>query len=127
MGEGTVPVLVGGGHYQKRKRIKMKERIRQILREERQKKETQYQVRDIGGPIYYKKVKGEKYWHIIDEKEYFENSNKKNRIEWVDKSKKNKSSDKVIKRTLEITKSQMEMLDKKGECDCGDVIIKLKK
>lgn len=104
----------------------MKYLIKQILREEVKKSKTQYQVRDIGGPIYYKKEKGDKYWHIIDESEYFKYSNRNNRVKWVNKFENKSKSGDTIKKTINITTKQMEMLKKDGTCDCGEYILKLK-
>jgi hypothetical protein len=63
----------------------MKNLIRHILLEESQKWE--YQVRDIGGPVYYKRQKGEK-WSFTDEVDFYKNSNKNNIIKWVEKKPK---------------------------------------
>ena len=66
----------------------MKKLIRHILLEESQKYE--YQIRDIGGPIYYKRQKGEK-WSFIDETEFYKNSNRNNIVKWVEKKPKKES------------------------------------
>lgn len=63
----------------------MKNLIRHILLEEASK--VEYQVRDIGGPTYYKRRKGEK-WSFIDEVDFFKNSNRKNLVKWVEKKPK---------------------------------------
>jgi len=63
----------------------MKNLIRHILLEEVQKWE--YQVRDIGGPVYYKRQKGEK-WSFTDEVDFYKNSNRNNTVKWVEKKPK---------------------------------------
>lgn len=63
----------------------MKNLIRYILLEESQKWE--YQVRDIGGPVYYKRQKGEK-WSFTDEVDFYKNSNKNNTVKWAEKKPK---------------------------------------
>lgn len=63
----------------------MKKLIRHILLEEVSK--VEYQVRDIGGPTYYKRHKGEK-WSFTDEVDFFKNSNKNNLVKWVEKKPK---------------------------------------
>lgn len=62
----------------------MKNLIRKILIEEIEKTKWQYQIRDIGGPVYYKRQKGEK-WFFIDAIDFYKNSNKNNVIKWVEK------------------------------------------
>ena len=53
-----------------------------------------YQVRNIGGDVFYKRKKGDKKWQFIDEVEFYKNSTKKNLITWEDKdSKKNKTKE----------------------------------
>jgi len=63
----------------------MKNLIRHILLEEASK--IEYQVRDIGGPTYYKRHKGEK-WSFTDEVDFFKNSNRNNLVKWVEKKPK---------------------------------------
>ena len=54
----------------------------------------EYQVRNIGGDVFYKRKKGDKKWQFIDEVEFYKNSTKKNLIKWEDKdSKKNKTKE----------------------------------
>lgn len=60
----------------------MKHLIKQILREEVVKTEWEYQVRDIDGPVYYKRQKNTHLWDFTDELDYYKNSNKNNRIKW---------------------------------------------
>jgi len=63
----------------------MKNLIRHILLEEASK--VEYQVRDIGGPTYYKRHKGEK-WSFTDEVDFFKNSNRNNLVKWNEKKPK---------------------------------------
>jgi len=63
----------------------MKNLIKHILLEESQKWE--YQVRDIGGPVYYKRQKGND-WLFIDEAEFYKDSNRNNTVKWVEKKPK---------------------------------------
>lgn len=63
----------------------MKNLIRHILLEEVDK--VEYQVRDIGGPTYYKRHKGEK-WSFIDGVDFYKNSNRNNLVKWVEKKPK---------------------------------------
>jgi hypothetical protein len=63
----------------------MKNLIRNILLEEIGK--VEYQIRDIGGPVYYKRHKGEK-WSFIEEADFYKNSNKNNLVKWEEKKPK---------------------------------------
>ena len=63
----------------------MKNLIRHILLEENKK--VEYQLRDIGGPVYYKRHKGEE-WSFIDEVDFYKNSNKNNLVKWDEKKSK---------------------------------------
>ena len=63
----------------------MKNLIRHILLED--SKKTEYQIRDIGGPVYYKRMKGD-HWSFIDESEFYKNSNRNNLVKWVEKKPK---------------------------------------
>tara|TARA_R110002153_G_scaffold242505_1_gene397692 strand:- start:674 stop:1009 length:336 start_codon:yes stop_codon:yes gene_type:complete len=60
----------------------VKNLIRHILLED--SKKTEYQMRGIGGPVYYKRMKGDD-WVFIDELEFYKNSNKNNLVKWVEK------------------------------------------
>ena len=71
----------------------MKNLIRHILLEESQKWE--YQIRDIGGPVYYKRQKGGN-WLFIDEAEFYKDSNRNNTVKWVEKKPKNQPKVKQI-------------------------------
>lgn len=48
------------------------------------KKDVQYefQVRDIGGSVFYKRKKGDKLWNFITEEEFAENSHKGKLVKW---------------------------------------------
>jgi len=59
--------------------------IRKILLEEVEKTKWEYQEREIDGPIYYKRLKGESTWFFTDEVDFYRNSNKSNRVKWVQK------------------------------------------
>lgn len=41
-------------------------------------------MRGIGGPVYYKRMKGDD-WVFIDELEFYKNSNKNNLVKWAEK------------------------------------------
>ncbi len=51
----------------------------------------QYQVRDIGGDVFYKKCSGDKKWEFITEVDFLKNSNRNNTVKW-EKSKEKKSN-----------------------------------
>jgi hypothetical protein len=53
----------------------------------------EYQVRDIGGDVFYKRASGEVVWHFTDELDFLKNSNTKNVINW--KKPKDKESFKI--------------------------------
>jgi len=63
-------------------------------------------MRDIGGPVYYKRMKGED-WSFIDEAEFYKNSNRNNTVEW--KEKKTKKGPKV--RQVEVPTEMKERID----------------
>jgi len=58
----------------------------ELLNEE--KESCKYQVRNIGGDVYYKKCKGDKQWIFTDEIDFVKNSNSKNTVEFVEKKPK---------------------------------------
>ena len=82
----------------------MKNLIRHILLED--SKKIEYQMRDIGGPVYYERMKGDD-WSFIDEAEFYKNSNRNNTIEW--KEKKAKKGPKV--RQVEVPTEMKERID----------------
>lgn len=47
----------------------------------------EYQVRDIDGPIFYKRKKGEKIWSFISAEEFAENCEKRDVVKWEEKKK----------------------------------------
>jgi hypothetical protein len=59
-----------------------------ILNEEKER--CRYQVRDIGGPVYYKKCGKDKKWLFTDEIDFLKNSKKSNTEVW-EKPKDKKS------------------------------------
>jgi hypothetical protein len=111
----------------------MKNLIKHILLEEVNK--VEYQIRDIGGPVYYKRMKGND-WSFIGESEFNKNSNRNNLVKWVEK--KHKKGPKVrqvevptkIKEKVDYLKVYYENLspnDFKIEIEGGDIIkIKIK-
>ena len=54
------------------------------------KESCKYQIRDIGGDVYYKKCKGDKKWIFTDEVDFLKNSKKSNIEKW-EKPKEKKS------------------------------------
>ncbi len=82
----------------------MRNLIRHILLED--SKKTEYQIRDIGGPVYYKRMKGDD-WSFIDEAEFYKNSNRNNLVKWVEK--KPKKGPKV--RQVEVPSKMKERID----------------
>jgi len=45
-------------------------------------RECKYQIRWIGGPVYYKKENGDLTWKFCTDKEFAENINSSNIIKW---------------------------------------------
>lgn len=72
----------------------MKNLIRHILLED--SKKTEYQIRDIGGPVYYKRIKGDD-WSFIDESKFYKNSNRNNLVKWVEKKPKKEPKVRQVK------------------------------
>lgn len=50
----------------------------------------EYQVRDIDGNVYYKRKVGSKLWEFTDEKDFNNNINDDNVIQWLPSLKTNK-------------------------------------
>ena len=48
--------------------------------------EWEFQLRDIGGPVFYKRKKGEDDWQFISAEEFAENCHKGKLIKWSEKS-----------------------------------------
>lgn len=53
-----------------------------ILEEKKSKIEYEYQVRDIGGDVYYKRKKNSKKWEFTSELDFFKNFKKSNVVKW---------------------------------------------
>lgn len=51
-----------------------------ILTEEKEK--CQYQIRNIGGDVYYKKCGKDKFWSFTDEVDFLKNSKRSNIVKW---------------------------------------------
>ncbi len=73
-----------------------------ILKEEIEKFE--YQVRDIGGDVFYKRLLGEKKWRFTTDLDFYKNANKKNTIKWENKNIKDTSKEKESEDVLEFYK-----------------------
>jgi hypothetical protein len=52
------------------------------------KEEFEYQIRDIGGDVFYKRIVGRKKWNFTTELDFYKNTNKKNTIKWENNDKK---------------------------------------
>ena len=61
----------------------MKDVIKKILLEEINK--HQYQIRDIGGDTYYKKLKSDSDWVFTTKDDFEKNSNSGNVVKWKEK------------------------------------------
>tara|TARA_Y100000389_G_C17376786_1_gene472113 strand:- start:235 stop:600 length:366 start_codon:yes stop_codon:yes gene_type:complete len=68
-----------------KKRIKT---LSGIILENSTSNEYEYQVRNIGGDVFYRRKKGDKKWEFIDELEFYKNSNKNNILTWENKEPK---------------------------------------
>ncbi len=58
-----------------------------ILSESEGLSQYEYQVRNIGGDVFYKRSKGEDVWSFTNELDFYKNSNSKNIIEWKELKK----------------------------------------
>ena len=54
-----------------------------------EKEKCQYQIRNIGGDVYYKKCGKDKKWGFTDEVDFLKNSKKSNIVKWEEKKLKN--------------------------------------
>lgn len=64
----------------------MKNKIRTLLRENLNKiSKFEYQIRDIDGPVYYKRKKGSEVWSFTDCEDYSKNANDENIVKWEEK------------------------------------------
>lgn len=59
-----------------------------ILAESKGGTQYEYQVRNIGGDVFYKRIKGDEVWSFTDEVDFYKNSNSKNTVEWEEPKKK---------------------------------------
>ena len=115
-----------------------KERLKYLsglINESKKNNDYEYQVRDIGGNVFYRREKGSKEWCFIDEIEFYKNSNKKNIVDWEtpkenkSKSQKFKNNIKPTKENLKIYKSYYENLSPSSfdiEIEGDSIIIKIK-
>ena len=71
------------------------------------KEYCKYQVRNIGGDVYYKKCKGDKKWMFTDEIDFVKNSNSKNTVEFVE----NKPKKQPYVRQLEVPQKKGDKLE----------------
>ena len=53
-----------------------------IIVESKKNTEYEFQVRDIGGPIFYKRKKGESVWEFISSEDFEKNCKKGKIINW---------------------------------------------
>lgn len=44
--------------------------------------EWEFQLRDVGGPVFYKRKKGDKDWKFISAEEFAENCQKGKLVKW---------------------------------------------
>ena len=52
---------------------------------ESKKVEWEFQLRDIGGPVFYKRKKGDDTWQFISAEEFAENCHDGKLIKWEEK------------------------------------------
>lgn len=65
----------------------LKNKIKILLRENLSPK-FEYQIRDIGGPVYYKRKTGDKIWSFTDSEDFSKNASDENTIEFIEKKPK---------------------------------------
>ena len=53
-----------------------------IVSESKEDVQYEFQVRDIGGSVFYKRKKGDKLWNFIAAEEFAENSHKGKLLKW---------------------------------------------
>tara|TARA_R110000822_G_scaffold240801_2_gene370207 strand:- start:55 stop:279 length:225 start_codon:yes stop_codon:yes gene_type:complete len=59
----------------------LKDKIKILLRENLKNiGNFEYQIRDIDGPVYYKRKKGEKLWSFTNCEDFLKNANDRNMI-----------------------------------------------
>jgi hypothetical protein len=86
-----------------------KERLKYLsglIGESKKNSDYEYQIRDIGGDVFYKRKKGSKEWCFIDKIEFYKNSNKKNIVIW-EVSKENKSKNQNFKNNIKPSKENL--------------------
>lgn len=76
-----------------------------ILSEQNKLNNYEYQIRHIGGDVFYKRKKGDKIWDFTDELDFYKNSNKNNILKWEDSNKKEKKPT----HNLDYTKNPLEV------------------
>lgn len=70
----------------KRNQKVLRNKIKILLRENLNKiSKFEYQIRDIGGPVYYKRKNGDNVWSFTDCEDYSKNANDKNIVKWQEK------------------------------------------
>ena len=62
-------------------------RLSGILSESEGLSQYEYQVRNIGGDVFYRRTKGEDVWEFTNALNFYKNSNSKNTIEWEEPKK----------------------------------------
>jgi len=53
-----------------------------IVIESKKNTEYEFQVRDIGGPVFYKRKKGESIWEFISAEDFSENCQNGKLVKW---------------------------------------------
>jgi len=56
-----------------------------IISESKKHIEYEFQLRDIGGPVFYMREKGNNFWRFISAEEFAENCHKGKLIKWSKK------------------------------------------
>ena len=91
-----------------------------ILLESDDVTQYEYQVRNIGGDVFYKRVKGEGIWSFTNELDFYKNSNLKNVIEWEkpEEPKGPKIRQVEVNQDLEYKKNELETYKRYVENVC---------
>ena len=81
-----------------------------VLSESVSMSQYNYQIRDIGGDVFYKKLKDDECWQFTSELDFCKNSNKDNVIDWIkpEANDKYKVKQVEIKQDLNYQKHPME-------------------
>ena len=53
-----------------------------IIVEAKKNVEYEFKIRDIGGPVFYKRKKGESIWNFISAEDFAENSQDGKLVKW---------------------------------------------